>query len=63
MTPQTVQEAIHILHSIDPAAPLAFDDAVAAYKHMGKLPFFLLDLPNLPINVFHTRTHDTDNYF
>jgi hypothetical protein len=63
MTKQQVQEAIHILQTIDPASPEAYDNAVNAYKHIGKLPFFILDLPNLPINVFHTRTHETDNYF
>jgi hypothetical protein len=63
MTTQQVQEAIHILQTIDPIAPDAYDKAVNAYKHIGKLPFFILDLPNLPINVFHTRTHETDNYF
>lgn len=63
MTTQQVQEAIHILQTIDPASPDAYNTAVNAYKQMEQLPFFILDLPNLPINVFHTRTHETDNYF
>lgn len=63
MTTQQVQDSIHILQSIDPNDPAAYDKAVAAFKQIGQLPFFILDFPNLPINVFHTRTHETNNYF
>lgn len=63
MTTQKVQEAIHILQSIDPIDPAAYNKAVEGYKHIGQLPFFILDFPDLPKTVFHTRTHDTDNFF
>lgn len=63
MTTQQVQNSIDILQSIDPTDPAAYETAVAAYKLMGQLPFFILDFPALPINVFHTRTHDTNDYF
>ena len=62
MTTQKIQTSIDILQSIDPTDPAAYDKAVAAYKLMGQLPFFILDFPNLPIHVFHTRTHDTNNF-
>lgn len=63
MTAQKAKVCIAILEGLDPQDPTAYDKAVEAYKGIGKLPFLMLDLPNLPINIFHTRTHETDNYF
>ena len=54
---------IKALEAIDPNAKDAFDQAFAAYKSMGKLPFFIFSLPHLPIHVFHSRTHETDDFF
>lgn len=63
MTAHKVQEGIHLLQSIDPADPDAYNAAISAYKHMGQLPFFILDFPDLPKEVFHSRTHDTPDFF
>lgn len=63
MTTQQVQNSIDNLQSIDPSDPKAYEKAIVAFKSMGQLPFFILDFPKLPINIFHTRTHDTNNYF
>jgi hypothetical protein len=63
MTTRQIQNCIDILKSIDPTDPTGFDTAIAAFEQMGKLPFFILDFPALPINVFHSRTHETNDYF
>ena len=63
MTSKQVQNSIHILESIDPTDPAAYDKAFDAYIQMGHLHFLILDFPELPLHVFHTRTHDSNNYF
>src|SRR5436190_14847865 len=63
MTTQKVQECIHILQTIDPRDPAAYDTAVDAYIRIGQLPLFILDLPDLPKNFFHTRPHESDIFF
>ncbi|MFN8288732.1 MAG: RES domain-containing protein [Chitinophagaceae bacterium] len=63
MTKETVQNAINTLEAINPSDANAAELALAAYQAIGKVGFFVLDYPALPLTVFRTRTHETDNFF
>ena len=62
MTIQDIQQCIHELELLNVNSSDAYDEAIAAYKGIGAIPFFLLDMPP-PITVFRTRSHETDNFF
>jgi len=63
MNQKKVDEGIKALESLDPHDEAAFEKAIAAFRHVGQLPFLIFDHPDLPIDVFHARTHEIDNYF
>lgn len=58
-----VKKCINSLESIDSNLPSAYAKAMTAFLNLGRLPFLILDMPNLPINVFHARTHTENNFF
>jgi len=63
MTVQQINEGIELLNNINPDDPNAYTDAILAYKKIKYIPFFILDFPNLPIQVFRTRTHQNDELY
>lgn len=58
-----IQRCIDNLNNIDAGDPDGYHKAVEFYKAAKRLPFLILDFPNLPFAVYKTRTHQTDNFF
>jgi hypothetical protein len=63
MTIQTVQALIAQLQQLDPADPQIYNRAISIFEEMKHIPFLVLNFPTLPIIVYRTRTHETDNLF
>ena len=59
---QEVQSIINELEEINPNEPNAFNQAIATFSSMNKLPGFIYDLPS-GMPVFRARTHRDYGFF
>jgi len=62
MTTQNVQQAIDKLEAIDPKDHSAYEQALSAYLGITQIPFLIYEFAD-DLDLFRTRTHETDNFF
>lgn len=55
-------KTIELLESIDSNDEYAYERAILAYLKLGGLPVFINELP-ADLSFFHTRTHETEDFF
>ena len=63
MNPDLILSGIEAIENIDVNDGEAYQKIIKGFKSMGQVPFWVLDFPYLPIEVFHCRTHDNDQLF
>ncbi|MBN8877749.1 MAG: RES domain-containing protein [Sphingobacteriales bacterium] len=63
MNVEAIKTCIEALNNLDPRSADAYAKAVAYFREAKRVPFFVLDFPNLPFYIFRTRTHQSNNFF